>query len=88
MLTASLWCLFFGATICLAVPDHSSDAKQRVVTEAGSEDELSQFNKEVNKLEWKREKLPDNNIREFENAGLRIVICERISKRYHRVIIE
>ena len=36
MFIARLW-LFFGATICLGIPGHSSDAKQQEVTDAGSE---------------------------------------------------
>lgn len=29
MLVTLLWCLFFGVTICLAVPNDPSDAKQQ-----------------------------------------------------------
>lgn len=76
MFIALLW-LTFGAAMCLGVPDHSSDPKQRETTEEESEDRFSQFlldlyNKRINESEWKEEET-SGDIGEFDSEGVQIL---------------
>ncbi|KAL9978257.1 hypothetical protein ACROYT_G015755 [Oculina patagonica] len=59
--------------MCLGVPDHSSDPKERETTEEESEDRFSQFlldlyNKRINESEWKEEET-SGDIGEFDSEG-------------------
>ena len=75
MFIGLLCCLFFGARVCLGLPEDSSDANQQELT--GSDDKVSQFlldfyNKRANESEWDGEELFDSDIGELKNEGLQL----------------